>query len=341
MNNYPIFLSIVIPLKNFSGDLQSLLMKYGEVISSLVLDYEIIIIDNASDDGILQLLGELLHLRSYSNIQVYSLIKEVDFDEASWIGVENSLGDYVAVINPLTDDINFLQQMLERVVQGVDIVFANNKTGNSQSMPYKVAFNFFNILYKKINKIDLKNESAQYRILSKAVINFILRHPQPSLIYRYLPVSGGFSRDHLIYTSSIKGGQKRQLIDGINRGMQLLVSTTKAPMRIVTALSLFGAFANFLYCIYVVSVGALKSDVAPGWVSLSLQQSGMFFLISVVLLVLGEYILQMASLTNEGPSYHIGQELKSSYITRYERLNIEEAPNSAAYKQKIEDRGIK
>ena len=75
----------------------------------------------------------------------------------------------------------------------------------------------------------------------------------------------------------------------------------------------------------MVAVAFLKIDVAPGWVSLSLQQSGMFFLISMVLLVLGEYILNMVSLQNEGPLYHVGQEFTSARMTRREKLNIEVA----------------
>ncbi len=90
--------------------------------------------------------------------------------------------------------------------------------------------------------------------------------------------------------------------------MRLLVSTTRAPMRMVNALSLFGAVANLAYSVYVVIIWLFKPDVAPGWVSLSLQQSGMFFLISLVLLVLGEYILAMASASNDGPLYHVAQE---------------------------------
>jgi hypothetical protein len=50
----------------------------------------------------------------------------------------------------------------------------------------------------------------------------------------------------------------------------------------------------------------------------------MFFLISLVLLVLGEYILHMVSLSNEGPLYHVGQEFTSARMTRREKLNIEE-----------------
>jgi hypothetical protein len=46
------------------------------------------------------------------------------------------------------------------------------------------------------------------------------------------------------------------------------------------------------------------------------------------LLVLGEYIVHMASLSNEGPLYHVGQEFTSARMTRREKLNIEE-PNIA------------
>lgn len=116
----------------------------------------------------------------------------------------------------------------------------------------------------------------------------------------------------------------------MDRGLRLLVSTTRAPMRIVTSLALFGAVANLVYSVYVVLVGLLKADVAPGWVSLSLQQSGMFFLISMVLLVLGEYILHMASLSNEGPPYHVGQEFTSAHMSRREKLNIEEVGGEEA-----------
>ena len=32
----------------------------------------------------------------------------------------------------------------------------------------------------------------------------------------------------------------------------------------------------------------------------------------------------MASLSNEGPQYHVGQEFTSARMTRHEKLNIEE-----------------
>ncbi len=46
-------------------------------------------------------------------------------------------------------------------------------------------------------------------------------------------------------------------------------------------------------------------------------------------LVLGEYILHMVSLSNEGPLYHVGQEFTSARMSRREKLNVEEAASRA------------
>lgn len=326
MKFYPLFLSVVCVVRNQSDTLEETIRRLAETVSPLVTDYEIIIVDNASSDQSVPLLKGLTCENGLPNLQVYALTKEVDADTSSWVGLENALGDFVVVIDPLSDDINFLPQMLDQATSGADVVFARNEQKPPQSLVYRMAFSIFNGLYKLFNGIHLAKEAPPYRLLSKRVINFILQHPQPARAYRHLPASGGFAKAILSYSSRPKSHCRKQRLAGnIDRGMRLLVSTTRTPMRIVTSLSLFGALANIVYSIYVVAIAIFKTDVAPGWVSLSLQQSGMFFLISLVLLVLGEYIINMASLSNEGPLYHVGQEFTSARVTRRQKLNIEEA----------------
>lgn len=323
MNGFPIFLSVVIVVRNRALQLENMLEEIAASVGGLVSDYELVVVDNASSDDSISLLRRLTGEQGLPNMQVYALTKEVNTDTASWVGLENALGDFVAVIDPLVDDIHFISEMLDRAVSGADVVFANNAVKPSQAMAYRAAFSVFNFIYKAFNGIHLAKEAPQYRVLSRNVVNFILQHPQPAMTYRHLPATGGFAKANLEYRARPKVVVRKRLGESIDSGMRLLVSTTRAPMRLVTAMSLFGAVANLLYSIYVVVIGLIKDDVAPGWVSMSLQQSGMFFLISLVLLVLGEYILNMASTSNEGPLYHVGQEFSSAIMTRREKLNIE------------------
>ncbi len=328
---FPVFLSVVYIVRNQGYQLESIIQSASAQLMSLVSDYELIIVDNASSDESVSILKKLTGQAGFPNLQVYALTKEVDGDTASWVGLENALGDFVAVIDPLLDDIGFLPEMLDKACIGGDVVFANNSQKPRQSYAYRAAYSAFNALYKAFNGIHLATEAPQYRLLSKRVVNFILQHPQPAITYRHLPATGGFARINLVYSAKPLARHTKKLGESIDRGMRLLVSTTHAPMRLVTSLSLFGAIANVLYSIYVIAIGVFKQDVAPGWVSLSLQQSGMFLLISLVLLVLGEYILHMASLSNEGPLYHVGQEFTSVRMTRKEKLNIEDISSSSIH----------
>jgi hypothetical protein len=326
---FPIFLSVVFVVQNRSNDIEKLLSDFTDNISSLVSDHEIIIVDNASSDESLSMYKILTKEDGLANLQIYALTKEVDSDTASWVGLENALGDFIAIIDPDVDDIGFLPKMLDKSVSGADVVFASNKLKPAQSLGYKCAFSTFNSLYKWFNGVHLAKEAPQYRILSRNVVNFILQHPQPAVTYRHLPATGGFARANLNYSAPPKVSHTKRLGESIDRGIRLLVSTTRAPMRLVTSLSLFGAASNFAYSFYVLASAFFKPDVAPGWVSLSLQQSGMFFLISLVLLILGEYILHMASVSNVGPLYHIGQEFTSARMSRREKLNIEEVTSNS------------
>jgi hypothetical protein len=327
---YPIFLSVVVVIRNHAPKLRTTLEEFSSTLSAIASDHELIVVDNASDDNSVSVLKELTAEGGLPNLQVYALTKEVDADTASWAGLESALGDFVAVLDPMTDDIAFLPTMLDKAVTGCDVVFATNEQRPRQTLAYRVLYRVFNRLYERFNGVDLAEEAPPYRIVSKRVVNFILRHQMPATAYRHLPATAGFARANLRYSAAPRAAPVKRLADSIDRGMRLLVTTTRGPMRLVTTLSFFGAITNVVYSGYVIAVALLKSDVAPGWVTLSLQQSGMFLLMSLVLLVLGEYILHMASLSNEGPSYNVGQEFTSAVITRRDRLNVEEGQNLAS-----------
>lgn len=329
MTFFPVFLSVVFVLRNQAAELEKILQHAASQLASRVSEYELIVVDNASDDDSISVLKQLTAEGGLANVQVYALTKEVDTDTARWVGLENALGDFVAVIDALTEDTAFIPAMLERASQGADVVFAHNDQPLTGDLLYRTAGHVFNGLYQCFGGIHLEREAPQYRLLSRRVVNFILRHPHPALAYRHLPASAGFARATLHYSTTARLQAPHKLADSIDRGMRLLISTTRAPLRLVTMLSLFGAVANLLYSVYVLAIAVLKDDVEPGWISLSLQQSGMFFLISLVLLVLGEYILQMARLSNEGPQYHVSQEFTSALITRHQKLNIEKSPAPA------------
>lgn len=50
MSQFPVFLSVVFAVRNHSAMLAALLQEAEATISEVVSDYELIVVDNASDD---------------------------------------------------------------------------------------------------------------------------------------------------------------------------------------------------------------------------------------------------------------------------------------------------
>lgn len=312
-----LFLSAVVVIDQRNADVVDWLHRVGATLADLADEYELIVVDGhgALDDDALSCLTDSSGL---PNALVLRLIKPVEFDAAACCGLEHALGDFVAVIDPLADDVGMLGSMLDHARQGRDAVFARNTAALAGD---GVIERTFHGAFRLATGIDARRDAPRYRILSRRVVNHLLQHRAPTVAYRLLPGGGGYRRATLDYVGTTSR-HRAPLIERIDRGMRLIATSTRAPMRLVTLFSLFGAVANLLYSAYVVAIALFKSDVEPGWVSLSLQQSGMFFLLSLTLLVLGEYVLQMASMSNEGPPYHVASEHLSAKLSRRTRLNV-------------------
>jgi len=323
MRKIQTFLSIVFVVRNRSQSISETVSDAINFVESCVDDFEFIVVDNCSDDGTVAVLKNLVDESELPNLQVYALTSEATTDTAIWAGLENAIGDYVAVVDPGVDDIRFARNMVENAVGGADVVYAVNEKESNDGLIYRTANRIFHSLYKWLSGVNVSRDSPRYRVMSRAVVNYILQHPQPDITYRHLPVSGAFENVTLSYASAVRASESKNFRKSAKGGLSLLFSTSTAPMRIVTTLSLFGASANGLYSLYVIGVAVFKENRNDGWISMSLQLSGMFFLISLVLLVLGEYVLMMVQSSSQGPRYHIGREFASSRQTLKAKVNVE------------------
>ena len=320
----PILLSVVVVVQNQAEELRGLVSGIEDIISPLVSDYEIVIVDNGSNDQTSFSLQNLTSENGATNLQIFTLAGRVDDLTARWVGVENSLGDIVACIDPRHSELYQLERLTREAANGFDIVFTmQNFSRNRSSLPRTLLYKFFGSITKLSTGLDLNSYSTSLIAISRRVVNYLLQFPDPQTKFRNLPSTTGFSRSLISIPNQQRSARGINLRESFTRGIRLVTSSSENPLRLSTILSALGAFASLTYSIYVVLIWAFKEDVAPGWVSLSIQQSGMFFLISLVLLVLSEYVLEISRKANSGPAYYIAAEFTSARLTRKERLNVE------------------
>jgi hypothetical protein len=87
MNRLGIFLSVVLVVHNQATELPERLREIADLLSPKVDDYEIIIVDNASQDDSISVLRHLSGENGLPNLQVFCLLNEVDEDIGFWVGI--------------------------------------------------------------------------------------------------------------------------------------------------------------------------------------------------------------------------------------------------------------
>lgn len=319
---FPVYFSVALVTHDSAITIEATLQTLIAAVSPLVSEFEIVVTDNASHDETVAVLKRLTGPGGLPNVQVFALAREVDADTATWVGLDAALGDFCVTFDPDVDAVDAFVPMLRAAAGGADVVFATNRQAPAAGWVYRVLEATFDEVYHRANGIRHRGHLPSFRLLSRAAIHFVSQHPAPSLAYRHLASVAGFERAFIEYSVSVGKPKQRRLFDAVDRGIRMLVSSTRAPMRVVTLLSTLAAALNVIYTGYVIAVYLLKDDVSPGWTTLSLQQSGMFLLLSLMILVLGEYILQMASLSNEGPRWHVAREFTSTEVSRRRALNV-------------------
>lgn len=318
-----IFVSLVVPIHNVQDTIEGTIKEIGEVLSKEVTDYECILVDNGSTDRTVQTLESLS--QELPNLQVYCLSTRQNRDIAVLSGMEQAIGDFVIVYQPGIDDLRVLPEMLQKTQEGYDVVLARAETGQakSSSFLYNLLSGVFMKLFQFISKLDLQQDAPRYRVLSRRVLNFILQHDSAFIMHQMLPVVSGFNKMTIDYKPSKPIPPKKTSVSqGIQRAIDLLISTSTIPIRIVTFTFTLSAVLSIMYTFVVIGIYLVKDNTAPGWTPLSLQISGLFFLLSTALAIMSEYIVRIAAMTSKQPLYFITKEFRSSILTQEQRLNV-------------------
>ena len=114
--------------------------------------------------------------------------------------------------------------------------------------------------------------------------------------------------------------------------MNVIVANSTNPLRLVSLLGLLAAGLNLLYALYVIVVYLVKKDVAPGWATLSLTMSSMFFLLFVSLAVISEYVGRILMENHNRPAYFLLDEKNSNVVLDEDAMKnvIDESLQDAA-----------
>ncbi len=277
---YPQFLSVVLYVRNNSDIIEEKILLLNEKIKQNFSNYEIIIVDDSSNDELIAKLfkiKDVLHGKTRIVETAWALGKE----SAIFTGEKASIGDFVFQI----DNIHFINDSLienffKALDSGSDIAIFCVKNN-----PDLLATIFYYILNHFSNSnIILKAEVG--RLISRRALNTISKYDNPFRYNKSVYPLTGF-KYKIIKTDVDKyPDHERKLFSQIDKAITLLLMYTEFGFRFAFYTSaIFGTF-SVLSSIYVVYNYLFNSHVETGWTStnfiLTFSFSGLFILLTII-----------------------------------------------------------
>ncbi len=260
------------------------------------------------------------------DVQLYRLGNKVDDHVAVTAGLDQSIGEVAAIVEPLTDPPEVVARAAWDVVDGADVVYGVDQARreNRAGSLYRLTSKVFAWAFNRTSGFELPVTGTGVRAVSRRVLTEWLTDLDRHRLLRVMPALSSYRYQVLTYEGRrARNARGPSLLTSIRRGISTILRSSAIPIRLAYGLCLVAAVVNFLYAIWVF-VLAVGGAVEQGWPSVSLQLSAMFVFLSIVLAIVAEYVYQLVVHAQDRPLYRIAEERTSPTVGTPEHPGVEE-----------------
>lgn len=209
----------------------------------------------------------------------------------------------------LQDDIDAMDEMLEKFHNGCDIVYGVRSKRATDTAFKRITAEAF---YKLMNMMGANTvyNHADYRLMSKRALDGLSEFHEVNLFLRGIVPMIGYQTDVVYYERSERfaGESKYPLKKMISFAMEGITSLSNKPIKMITNLGIFVFLMSFVILAYSL-IRHFTGATITGWTTIIASIWAIGGLILLSLGVIGEYIGKIYMETKERPRYIIEQFL--------------------------------
>ena len=190
----------------------------------------------------------------------------------------------------LQDDINAIDEMVDKFNSGVDIVYGVRSKRATDTFFKKFTAESF---YKLINSMggNTVYNHADYRLMSRRALMALSEFGEVNLFLRGIVPMVGYNTDIVYYERAERfaGESKYPLKKMLSFAVEGITSLSTKPIKLITGLGFFIFFISIVVLVYSL-VRYFTGHTIPGWTTTVLSVWAIGGLIMISLGVIGEYV---------------------------------------------------
>ena len=298
-----LYISIVVPAHNEAAGIGSTIDEIKRVMEGVQKEYELIIIDDGSQDETFSRIAALAE--TDGRLKGVRFSRNFGKEAALLAGLEAASGDIVITMDAdLQHPPGLIPELLEQWEKGFNVVHAVKQDRTQDGILTRWRAAAFNGLMTRIGGVDVRN-SSDYKLLDRGAVDVIVKSlPERRRFYRGLADWIGFEQTTVPFVVAERnaGKGKWSLLSLADLATTAIVSFTSAPLRIVTFLGLLTLVFGILVAgetLWSLIHGRSVSGFAT--IIITLLIIGSFIMISLG--IIGEYIAKMYDEIKGRPAY--------------------------------------
>ncbi|AJI46966.1 glycosyltransferase family 2 protein [Francisella philomiragia] len=312
MDNKNKLTSIIIPVKDESEGIDHLFNRLMPILEQLPTKYELVFINDGSNDNTLDLLLE--KQKSIPEIAVVDLSRNFGKEAALFAGFANCKGDAAISIDAdLQDPPELILEMVEHWLNGYEVVTAVRENRDTDTSTKKHTAGLFYTVMNKISETKLTPNAGDYRLLNRAAINAFLELKEKVRFNKGLLTWIGF-KEKIVYHAReerVAGQTKWNYWKLFKFSIDGITSFSRAPLEIWSYIGVFVAFMSFLYGSFFILKSLVFGIDVPGYPSLITFILFFSGLQMIGIGMLGSYIGRIFIETKHRPLYIVREVHRS------------------------------
>jgi hypothetical protein len=247
-------LTIIAPMYNE----ESLVSKYCEQVlkdlKSLEKNYsiEILMINDGSKDSTWKQMNEM-YKKYYPKISLINLSRNFGLEGAINAGLEKAKGNIVIAMDAdLQDPPSVILELVKKYEEGYDVVIAKRKKRKSDTFFKRFSANlYYKISDKLSGKLKLERNAANFRLLSRKVVNELNKLEEKNKVFRVTVPFVGMKTAIVEYDRDqrFSGKTKYNLFSMTRYALDGITSISIEPLRKIFTISIFSSIATILLLI--------------------------------------------------------------------------------------------